>query len=74
MTPAQTKRLQALISAYGNASFECGDWDGNGSYDEVAAKCETARATLKLYAENPTRIYTTEDVAAEVRKHVQRDD
>lgn len=75
MTPAQTKRLQELITEYGNRSFECGEADGEvTNYREIHAHAETARARLKLYAQNPTRIYTNEDVHLEIEKHTHGED
>lgn len=75
MTHEQTNRLQHLITVYGNASFDCGSADGEVSnYREIHAKAEVARATLKLFAQHPTRIFTNEDIALEVERHTHGED
>lgn len=68
MNHEQQIHLDNLISAFGNAGFDCGEDDGyEPQYGQKHAKYERARAPLRLYAIDPTNRPTDEQIALENR-------
>jgi hypothetical protein len=55
--PERLKRLEPLVTAFGNASFACGEWndDYDETYDEVLAQCKKAEDELWAAIERETR-------------------
>lgn len=74
MNADQQIHLDALITAFGDAGFDCGEVDLDEAgcedlYRQKHAKYERARAALRLYAIDPTNHPTDEQIALEIERN-----